>query len=74
MDSPFKPEEERFSWQIVLIKLSSRKFLALLTALLTALAGVASHQIDFAQFLLAVVAAIAVYQASEAVADLNKRP
>lgn len=63
----------KFDWNVFLIKLSSRKFIALLIAVLTSLTGLLQHQIDFSGFLVAVIASVVAYMAAEGLADSGNR-
>lgn len=61
------------SWTDVLIrKLTSRKFWAMVIAVITALAGLLTDQATFGEFLAAVIAAIAAYQVGEGLADSRR--
>lgn len=50
-------------------KLGSRKFWALIIALVTALAGLMTGELRFPEFVMAVVASAASYQVGEGIAD-----
>ena len=54
-------------------KLQSRKFWAFIIAIVAAVAGLATGEVTFPQFIMAVAAASGTYQLGEGIADRGNR-